>query len=382
MKTKSILSFIIFSIFIFSNCYSINKNSAQKLNSRISDTSLESFQSISIDVIVDITDTDITLEISDEDRGLIVSTDDRVVITYYTRNRLQNSNSPELEIQTTASINTSLEPVEIPPKRPGSSRYLENNVADLVYLGTHYLPDLEVKNYYLDIKLINVKSERSIDRELVHFRAFDPSLSGDLLIKNAKLIYSNPYNVEGTTISCTIENNNNEYSNNILKKSIASFYLYDNRVRRYLGSRTIAPLQAGEKMSTSLWIRDNLNQSALNNVVLIVIDENNDIDEYNEENNAWEIHVSETLALNSKVNVYPNAFKENITFSFDTKTTNSSIQLDIYDQRGKMVSSKKYNYKNNGTQTLEYHNSNLLPGIYYYTISIDNKKHTGTIIKK
>ncbi|MFD2562231.1 CARDB domain-containing protein [Aquimarina rubra] len=394
MNPKTVLSFLILTLFtgwnsIYCNTIFSTNYDCETQNDKI--VEIRNSGSISVDIIVDISDNEVKLLIPNKDDNLAIRENGSVTLKFYIHNRLKYTKTPELRLVISADwIYTTLEPVPIPPKRPlPSNRVEESNNSELEYLEGKDI-HLSADQYNLDPDTYNVgflirddEGGPILDRNSFIFEVYDPSLRADLLIKSADLKYTGPYDdARGTTISCIIENNDSEYSNDILKKSIANFYLYNNSVRKLLGSRTIVPLQAGEKTSLSLWTKENLNQGTLDNVVLIILDEENEIDESNEENNTWKIDVPERLSKNTKVKAFPNYFKESISFSFETITTNTLVQLDVYNEYGNLISTEKYQFKNKGKQELHYHNSNLLAGRYYYSLLIDNKNHTGIILKK
>jgi hypothetical protein len=69
---------------------------------------------------------------------------------------------------------------------------------------------------------------------------------------------------------------------------------------------------------------------------------------------------------------YPNPFNDQTTFSFSL-AEDSDVSLIIYDQLGRKAHSFPIKFYEKGTQTIDFMNDKLAPGVYYYKISINNK---------
>lgn len=85
--------------------------------------------------------------------------------------------------------------------------------------------------------------------------------------------------------------------------------------------------------------------------------------------------------LESKVNTYPNPFKEHVVFELDLEVT-SDVVIKVYNSIGiKMLELKESNVPS-GQYTIRNSRVNQLPqGTYIYTIQTDQLEQTGQIIK-
>ncbi|MBV6480276.1 MAG: hypothetical protein HGGPFJEG_03152 [Ignavibacteria bacterium] len=69
---------------------------------------------------------------------------------------------------------------------------------------------------------------------------------------------------------------------------------------------------------------------------------------------------------------YPNPFNSRTKIKFESENTNN-LELKIYDNLGKMISSYTLNNVQSGNNEIIYDPTNLCSGIYYYSLSINSK---------
>ena len=84
---------------------------------------------------------------------------------------------------------------------------------------------------------------------------------------------------------------------------------------------------------------------------------------------------------------YPNPFRDEITLSFELEQSHR-IQIDIYTLNGQKITTLANAYYHEGPHELSWDGTDpsgrvLLPGIYIYTVIIDNSvRYTGKMVKR
>jgi hypothetical protein len=87
------------------------------------------------------------------------------------------------------------------------------------------------------------------------------------------------------------------------------------------------------------------------------------------------------LVKNLEMNIFPNPVTHAVNVEFTLKT-NNQVNLQLYDELGKLVKRiKKGNYTI-GNNKIQLEMGNLKSGIYFITLSIDEEQFTQQIIKK
>lgn len=84
------------------------------------------------------------------------------------------------------------------------------------------------------------------------------------------------------------------------------------------------------------------------------------------------VSVEDTESNPASFTIYPNPASEFINVSIHL-TTNSKIEINVYDLKGKSVIANYFPNKQSGKQTLSLPVSDLYPGMYIVRISIDNQ---------
>ena len=81
------------------------------------------------------------------------------------------------------------------------------------------------------------------------------------------------------------------------------------------------------------------------------------------------------------INCFPNPFNHTVTFQYQL-VTNANVSLKLYDALGRYIATvvEKENQKK-GKHETTYNGEKLLDGIYFYTITIDNKQQTYKFVK-
>ena len=93
------------------------------------------------------------------------------------------------------------------------------------------------------------------------------------------------------------------------------------------------------------------------------------------------VGTDEIAPKSSTVTVYPNPFTNKATFEIDA-TNNGEVLLEIFDQKGAIVFTKKQSISS-GIQQLSWDNVQSSSGIYFYKISVnDQVLKTGKLVKK
>jgi hypothetical protein len=69
---------------------------------------------------------------------------------------------------------------------------------------------------------------------------------------------------------------------------------------------------------------------------------------------------------------FPNPFRDKTTFTF-TLNEEAQVSIIIFDQLGRQIVKLPGKYCEKGTNSIDFVNGNLSPGIYYYQIAINDK---------
>lgn len=94
-----------------------------------------------------------------------------------------------------------------------------------------------------------------------------------------------------------------------------------------------------------------------------------------------DIATGSTLASSEEMelNNYPNPVKDATTISFSLKKK-AAVHLEVWDECGRVVTTLVNEAMAAGNHTLNYSPENLKPGIYYYSLTADNKRKTKSMI--
>lgn len=76
---------------------------------------------------------------------------------------------------------------------------------------------------------------------------------------------------------------------------------------------------------------------------------------------------------------YPNPFNTETVISWYS-SKNGKTKLELFDMMGKQVKTLVDTYKNPGNHQLNFNSENLLPGVYYYQLQIDNERSSKRMI--
>ncbi len=88
------------------------------------------------------------------------------------------------------------------------------------------------------------------------------------------------------------------------------------------------------------------------------------------ENVKQELRTMESGAL---LQNYPNPFSQSTTIWYKTDR-DAAVQLVVFDMTGKEVARLNEGNQTKGTHSVEFHNSNLSQGIYFYTLTLDGQR--------
>ncbi len=80
-----------------------------------------------------------------------------------------------------------------------------------------------------------------------------------------------------------------------------------------------------------------------------------------------------------KLSAFPNPTAENCTIEF-TLTKKSKVNLQIWDECGRLVETLIDEMLPEGKQTIQFDRKNLKAGIYYYSLTADNKRKTNKLV--
>jgi hypothetical protein len=87
----------------------------------------------------------------------------------------------------------------------------------------------------------------------------------------------------------------------------------------------------------------------------------------------------EAQSENPQVIAFPNPLQESLTFRLPSPS-NSSTQIHIQDVTGRLVKTVRPGSKT--TRDVSINASDILPGIYFYTVSLNGIDYTGKLIKQ
>jgi len=87
------------------------------------------------------------------------------------------------------------------------------------------------------------------------------------------------------------------------------------------------------------------------------------------------------LVKNLEMNIYPNPVTHAVNVEFTLKT-NSQVNLQLYDELGKLVKIIKKDNYSIGNNKIQLEMSNLKSGIYFVSLNVDDKVFTRQIVKK
>ena len=94
--------------------------------------------------------------------------------------------------------------------------------------------------------------------------------------------------------------------------------------------------------------------------------------------------INNSTAEISLLNTYPNPFTNSTTVEYKVKN-HSKVSLKIYDLHGKEVKTLTDGYQTSGTKTIVWDGTNnsrsdVIPGLYYFTINVNNNFYTKKIV--
>ena len=91
--------------------------------------------------------------------------------------------------------------------------------------------------------------------------------------------------------------------------------------------------------------------------------------------------VESLLVKNLEMNIYPNPVTHAVNVEFTLKT-NSQVNLQLYDELGKLVKRVKKDNYSIGNNKIQLEMGNLKSGIYFVSLNVDDKVFTRQIVKK
>ena len=91
--------------------------------------------------------------------------------------------------------------------------------------------------------------------------------------------------------------------------------------------------------------------------------------------------VESLLVKNLEMNIYPNPVTHAVNVEFTLKT-NSQVNLQLYDELGKLVKRVKKDNYTIGNNKIQLEIGNLKSGIYFVSLNVDDKVFTRQIVKK
>ncbi|MDB9809159.1 T9SS type A sorting domain-containing protein [Flavobacteriales bacterium] len=91
--------------------------------------------------------------------------------------------------------------------------------------------------------------------------------------------------------------------------------------------------------------------------------------------------VESLLVKNLEMNIYPNPVTHAVNVEFTLKT-NSQVNLQLYDELGKLVKRVKKDNYTIGNNKIQLEMGNLKSGIYFVSLNVDDKVFTRQIVKK
>ena len=83
---------------------------------------------------------------------------------------------------------------------------------------------------------------------------------------------------------------------------------------------------------------------------------------------------------NTKVDLFPNPFIENLYLKINSSVPSNNCSLVIFDIKGALIKKMEFTHPGNN-QILTTNSSDWIPGIYFYNIIIENFSQSGKIIK-
>ncbi len=286
-------------------------------------------------------------------------------------------------------INTTLDPILIPPTRPGggSARSAKNIVRDeLVLLGTYTLYmgayDTHPGNYTISLALKEVTNNAVVDREFIDFTVYSPYSLGDLEVTHAEIL--KPFNTirdQGVLLKTHIRNVRNR---DITEKSEVSVYYKKDTDAVLLNKTMIPPLARGQATVVSFFIKSTLYKEIADDYLYIVVDEKDEVLEYSNSNNTLNYRVPKIECNATTIKTYPNPFDDVLNISFRLDNTNTILAIfTMYNRNGIKVYQQGYIYPAGaGNQTIVFKDDNLPSGTYFYSLLIEGVQYYGTILKK
>ncbi|WP_027391363.1 hypothetical protein [Aquimarina latercula] len=291
-------------------------------------------------------------------------------------------------------INTTLNPIIIPPTRPDpDTRAISNQIGKervlldsrSIYLDKYYLNS---GDYLFHVKLTENYIDL-IDKVNIPFSIYKYDELGDYIITHAEVI--NPFNqyiIDGYYIKSQILNSRNY---DINESTEVRYYYTENEKSILLGKTNIRPLEGNESTNSLLFINSYTYEDIVGRKINIVVDEDKDILEYSDgDSNNRITYEIPSIELNSNnLKVYPNPFRDKVTFGFYLNSTyTSTVSIQIYDNKGNIVYQKGYIFPAQANHLeVSYLDENKIPsGNYHYSLFIHKStgdiRYYGTIIKK
>jgi len=90
------------------------------------------------------------------------------------------------------------------------------------------------------------------------------------------------------------------------------------------------------------------------------------------------IGVNEFYTKNGYIKVFPNPFGDNTTIEFKTEK-GGEYNFKVFNSFGNLVREEKSKYFENEINRIEFDRRNLNPGLYFFIISMENRKLKGEL---
>ena len=78
---------------------------------------------------------------------------------------------------------------------------------------------------------------------------------------------------------------------------------------------------------------------------------------------------------------YPNPFTSSTAITFNVNTA-TQVKVTLTNVEGKEIAVLLDEFTAAGVKTIEYNNADLQRGIYFYTLYMDEEKHTRKMLKE
>jgi hypothetical protein len=91
-------------------------------------------------------------------------------------------------------------------------------------------------------------------------------------------------------------------------------------------------------------------------------------------------HDQNLVEHSSGILCYPNPFGNHVTFAYQLDKA-GQVKIEIYDVRGKIISTPVNENQDNGRHTIHWDAGSLPEGIYFYKFILNDRVQNGSVIK-